>query len=260
MLYQKKSPVHNYSFTGAGVDEVLLPKNVLIFFPQSVFSCSDRHILGNGTMWHNITHELWTNAKCGECSADLEPVVWIQGGTFGYINEHSNSTGNQRSPPLALMLPTPPHRNSTGSSVSGIFNNITTNGRVVWRQKQGGLCKCPLQMGRNHVEEWWKLGEKAREWFWSLSEATVWKSNDSNLKEEFKLALKKRKKKKKLTQDQEFLLKKINEQNKTMASNLKRQHKSPSEVWDLFKLLNVCSPVWIKSNGVNYNVSSNKWT
>lgn len=40
------------------------------------------------------------NAKCGECSADLEPVVWVQGGTFGYIEKHSDSTGNQRSPLL----------------------------------------------------------------------------------------------------------------------------------------------------------------
>lgn len=30
------------------------------------------------------------NGKCGECSADLEPVVWVQGGTFGYIDKHSN--------------------------------------------------------------------------------------------------------------------------------------------------------------------------
>lgn len=40
------------------------------------------------------------NAKCGECSADLEPVVWVQGGTFGYTEKHSDSTGNQRSPLL----------------------------------------------------------------------------------------------------------------------------------------------------------------
>lgn len=42
-----------------------------------------------------MSTELWMN---GECSADLEPVLWVQGGTFGYIDKHSNSTGNQRSP------------------------------------------------------------------------------------------------------------------------------------------------------------------
>lgn len=36
----------------------------------------------------------------GDYSADVEPVVWVQRGTFGYINKHSNSTGYQSSPLL----------------------------------------------------------------------------------------------------------------------------------------------------------------
>lgn len=44
-----------------------------------------------------------------------------------------------------------------------------------------------------------------------------------------------------------------------MASNLTGQHRSkvPSEVRVLFELLKVC-PVWIKSNGVTYNVRGSK--
>ena len=61
------------------------------------------------------------NAKCGECSADLEPVVRVQGGTFGYIEKHSDSTGNQRSPLLMLMLPTLPLR-CTGESLTFKFS------------------------------------------------------------------------------------------------------------------------------------------
>lgn len=40
------------------------------------------------------------NAKYSECSADLEPVVWVQDGTFGYIDKHSNSEEF----PIALTL------------------------------------------------------------------------------------------------------------------------------------------------------------
>lgn len=74
---------------------------------QSVSSyCSYRHILANRTgtcsTWHNIKHERRATHERSECSADLEPVVWVQDGTFGYIDKHSNSTGNQRSVLLHL--------------------------------------------------------------------------------------------------------------------------------------------------------------
>lgn len=45
------------------------------------------------------------NAKYGECSADLEPVLWVQGGTFGYIDKHSNSTGIRSSPHYCIDTP-----------------------------------------------------------------------------------------------------------------------------------------------------------
>lgn len=34
----------------------------------------------------------------GGYSADMEPVVWVRRGTFGYINKHSSSAGYQTSP------------------------------------------------------------------------------------------------------------------------------------------------------------------
>lgn len=67
------------------------------------------------------------NGKCGECSADLEPVVWVQGGTFGYIDRHSNR--NFRILPYCINTPPLPFRNIIGRTVPIDKNDWVCGGR-----------------------------------------------------------------------------------------------------------------------------------
>lgn len=91
------------------------------------------------------------NAKYSECSADLEPVVWVQGGTFGYIDKHSKLYQKSEVSPIAIML-LPLFRTSTEGTESLLYNIITTDGWVCGdRNKKRSEEDTNGQ--RSHVEE-----------------------------------------------------------------------------------------------------------
>lgn len=141
---------------------------VFLIIPQSVSSCSYRHILENraGTcfMWDDIKHEhramnecqvWWVQCRPGASSTGTGWHIWLHWKTFRLYRKSEVS-------PIALMLPTLPLR-CTGESLTFKFSITSLLMTRSAEEFEKVTEDTSSNRERNHVAEWWKLGEKRQE-------------------------------------------------------------------------------------------------